>query len=150
MLFCLELQLSKSLNQFALSLLMSPFGAHSWPRAASRTVKLQRPVLGYRVQSLPRDVATLRFYSSRPVPPGDDEIKTKIRKPPNSAPMFARLFRIVPGAFDLPWIRHSFGLVMHSAVVFEEYPSGLCSIFDSANKYREAVRRELASPSIQN
>src|SRR5712672_1289462 len=53
MLFCLELQVSKSLNQFALSLLMSPFGAHSWPRAASRIVKLQRPVLGYRMQSLP-------------------------------------------------------------------------------------------------
>src|SRR5882757_678603 len=146
MLFCLELQVSKSLNQFALSLLMSPFGAHSWPRAASRIVKLQRPVLGYRVQSLRWDVATLRFYSSRPVLRGDDDIKMKmmkIRKPPNSAPMFARLFRIVPGTFDLSWIRHSFGLVMHSAVVFKEYPSGLCSIFDSANKYREAVRREL-------
>jgi hypothetical protein len=140
MLFCLELQISKSLNQFALSLLMSPLERTRGHEQLPGESNCKGPSWATVCSHSHADVATLRFYSSRPVLCGDHDIKMKmmkIRKPPNSAPMFAGLLRIVPGAFDLSWIRHSFGPVIHSAVIFEEYPSGLCSIFDSANKYRE-------------
>jgi hypothetical protein len=46
-------------------------------------------------------VATLRFYSSRPVVLGGDEIKTKGLK-------FIALFRVLPRTFDRVLIRHIF------------------------------------------
>ena len=83
--------------------------AHRWPRAASKTVKLQRPASGYRVQSPP--VGTwplLRLFSSRlSCPAGDEDNNTKISRSqmslkcsPCMPPSLSRLFRSTASTFD--------------------------------------------------
>jgi hypothetical protein len=77
-------------------------------------------------------VATLRLYSSRPAGLGGDEIKkTGLKWSLDVNRSFPQAATQVRSRF-LIW--HVFGLVMHSAVFFKKYPSGLCGIFDSLNK----------------